>query len=142
MSRATLDASVILKWYLQVADECDSIQARGILDQLLADDMELVQPAHCLLEVASVLARLDPAHVVNQIADLDLLLEKSSSVDSVALLQQAAALAQELNAHLFDTLYHVVAIEAGATLITANEKYYKSAARLGNIVLLRHFSLH
>jgi hypothetical protein len=45
-----------------------------------------------------------------------------------------------LNHHLFDTLYHAVGLQApNATLITADERYYRKAEPLGHIVLLEDF---
>ncbi|MGH8585349.1 MAG: hypothetical protein ACREWE_03925 [Gammaproteobacteria bacterium] len=42
--------------------------------------------------------------------------------------------------HLFDTLYHTVAFEEDATLVTADACYYNKASVLGKIMLLGHFS--
>ncbi len=42
----------------------------------------------------------------------------------------------DLDRHLFDTLYHAVALEEGATLVTADEVHFAKARRLGNIELL------
>src|SRR5208282_1664295 len=40
--------------------------------------------------------------------------------------------------HLFDTLYHAIALEhAGATLVTADRRYREKAENYGNIVALR-----
>jgi predicted nucleic acid-binding protein len=45
-----------------------------------------------------------------------------------------------LRQHLFDTLYHAVALETGATLVTADERYYETARGEGNITLLSDFT--
>lgn len=43
--------------------------------------------------------------------------------------------------HLFDTLYHAVALHTpGAVLITADERYYAKARLEGQISLLANFS--
>lgn len=55
--------------------------------------------------------------------------------------RRAATMAVELNHHLFDTLYHAVALETGATLVTADERYFVKAQGIGNILLLRDFKL-
>ena len=45
----------------------------------------------------------------------------------------------KLNHHLFDTLYHAVALEEKATLVTADRKYYDKARRMGSILMLEEF---
>ena len=52
-------------------------------------------------------------------------------------LKRAAQIAVQFNHHLFDTWYHAVALGAGATLVTADERYFNKAKGLANIVLLR-----
>jgi hypothetical protein len=44
-----------------------------------------------------------------------------------------------LKHHLFDTLYHAVALEEQATLVTADEVYFGKAKDLGAIQLLGDF---
>ena len=46
-----------------------------------------------------------------------------------------------LDHHLFDTLYHAVALEEGATLVTADETYYGKAKDLGGVGLLADFAM-
>ncbi len=60
------------------------------------------------------------------------------TLDSETVLIQAGRMATVLNHHLFDTLYHAVALsQPDAVLVTADERYFKKAASLGHIVLLR-----
>ena len=54
-------------------------------------------------------------------------------------LQRAISLALKLDHHLFDTLYHAVALEEKATLITADRKYYDKVRRMGSILMLEEF---
>jgi len=57
--------------------------------------------------------------------------------DGPSVIGRACRLAIDLRQHLFDTLYHAVALETpGATLITADDKYFAAAASLGQIVKL------
>ena len=46
-----------------------------------------------------------------------------------------------LDHHLFDTLYHAVALEEGATLVTADAAYFAKAKNLGGIELLADFAM-
>ena len=58
-------------------------------------------------------------------------------VESSAIYATACDLAIRLNHHMFDTLYHAVALhEPNATLITADCRYYDKARSIGQITLL------
>jgi predicted nucleic acid-binding protein len=46
-------------------------------------------------------------------------------------------MAAQHGVHLFDALYHAVAMQTDAILITADERYYRAAHVNGSIVLLQ-----
>jgi predicted nucleic acid-binding protein len=54
-------------------------------------------------------------------------------------LSRAADLTIAYNQHLFDTLYHAVALETGATLVTADDRYFAKARGEGGVVMLSDF---
>ncbi|MBI4754191.1 MAG: type II toxin-antitoxin system VapC family toxin [Betaproteobacteria bacterium] len=139
MARLTLDASVTLKWYLRTQDEADLPQSKALLRAILADEVELVRPIHALAEIAAVLAREKAASAQQDFADVERVFAAGTVVDSPAVYRGAMGLAQRLRHHLFDTLYHAVALEEDATLVTADERYFRTAAAEGHIVLLRDF---
>ncbi len=62
-------------------------------------------------------------------------------VSSGTVLRRACELASQLNQHVFDTLYHAVALDQGATLVTADDQYYFAARRMGSIELLTAFDV-
>jgi predicted nucleic acid-binding protein len=130
--KIVVDASVALKWFFQ-EDEDHNDEAIALLV-----GYQLIQPPHFIAEVAAVLARKNPIE-----ADLDLadLLEIEMAIaDEPTIYQQAIRLSIDLNHHLFDTLYHAVALETnGALLITADNVYYEKAKHLGRIKLLADF---
>jgi len=66
-------------------------------------------------------------------------LELPVMIDSAAY-RLGASLSRQLKHHFFDTLYHAIAIEQGAMLITADDSYFAKAFRLGNIKLLTSFT--
>ena len=72
---------------------------------------------------------------------IDLLdsMELATAADA-GLYKRASHLAQELDQHLFDTLYHALALENDALLVTADDRYLRKAARLGKIVTLDHWT--
>jgi predicted nucleic acid-binding protein len=131
-----LDASVILKWLLADPErEPDTAKATAFLESVFTGKAALVQPIHWLPEVAAVLARLSPQTAQD---DVDMLsaMELPTSNESTVL-RRATTLAIETGHHLFDTLYHAVALEhQDATLITADERYRLKAMNYGKIIAL------
>ena len=62
-------------------------------------------------------------------------------VDDPRLLRRACEMAIDLKQHLFDTLYHAVALETpGAMLITADERYFRAARSIGGISRLKDWN--
>ena len=56
-------------------------------------------------------------------------------------LARACGMAIDLKQHLFDTLYHAVALEAhDAVLITADERYFRATRSAGGIARLKDWS--
>jgi predicted nucleic acid-binding protein len=139
MRRVVLDASVLLKWYLKLPDEQDLPQAAAVLQALLREELKLVQPVHCLLEVAAVLVRKRPQQLGVELPDVKSLLAQGEITDSQGVLARGLSLSAQLN--LFDTLYHAVALEENATLITADRRYYDKAQNVGSIMLLENFTV-
>jgi len=127
-----LDASVCLKWFL--IDEQDAAQSLELRAHVRDGKVDLVEPPIWRCEIASVLTRKHPAGALGMITDLAIV---GATIDSDATcLRRAASLAITLDHHLFDTIYHAVAIEHGIDLVTADEHYHRKARRLGHIVLL------
>lgn len=130
-----IDASVIVKWFLpDPSREPDSDRALAVLEGVRSGALEPEQPPHWLAEVAAVITRLEPKIAGKAIALLDAM--EFSVVADVGIYQRAAILAARLNQRLFDTLYHAVALERNATLISADARYYRRARHLGKIAYL------
>jgi predicted nucleic acid-binding protein len=129
-----LDASVFVKWLLQDRErEADTAQATAVVEAVVTGRITAVQPVHWLVEVGAVMARLSPKTAEDDVALLQAL--GLSVSDDPVLLHRACKLAIELNHHLFDTLYHTVALEVEeATLVTADRRYLKKARRVGQII--------
>lgn len=134
--KLVVDASVALKWILSPLAEANAIEADEILASLRRGTDTAIAPPHWRAEIIGVVARLEPARLPDA---LELLYTLNVEVaDDRRLLESAARLASMLDHHLFDTLYHAVAIEHAAMLITADERYFAKARGLGNIQLLGH----
>ena len=58
------------------------------------------------------------------------------------ILGRSIQLVGDLQHHLFDTLYHSVALERDATLVTADQPYARTAGALGQIIHLDEITLN
>lgn len=135
-----VDASVALKWFLNVSDsEPDRDRALTLLNGVDDESVQLVQPAHFIAEVAAVLARAKPDAAEDDL--LDLLHIECSTIETPETYARALDLSIRYEHHLLDTLYHAVALEIpGASLITADRRYYDKAGGEGRIILLADWS--
>jgi predicted nucleic acid-binding protein len=136
--RLVLDASVIVQALVGDGGEEPVERASALWLLAATGRLPVVQPPHWLAEVCGVLGRVSPDTVVEDTRDLHVIsLPMDGSVDVYA---RAAELALALEHHVFDTLYHAVAL-GGGMLVTADEKYYRKAAHVGSIVRLADFTL-
>ncbi|GJL62751.1 MAG: hypothetical protein NPIRA04_14050 [Nitrospirales bacterium] len=141
MTYLVLDASVIVKWILSDrTTEEDTGKALDILQAVKDGHLTLQQPPHWLAEAAAVISRLSPMIAQESVAllhamDFPVLIEPE-------IYQRACHLAIELQQHLFDTLYHAVALcQPNTMLVTADDRYYRKASKIGSIVRLRDYPL-
>ena len=133
--KLVVDASVALKWFFRDRDdEPDLALATEILERFVAGEIRLLAPTHFHPEVCAVLAREAPEAMARQLSRL---LGLSIPVhDDPTVLARAMELARELEHHLFDTLYHALALEEEAMLVTADVRYARKADDRGGIVEL------
>jgi predicted nucleic acid-binding protein len=133
-----VDASVAVKWFAEGEwalreDHIDS--ALEILRASTRGTLDFYQPAHFLAEVAAVMSRLKPDRTrqyLDNLAALDITWAAPAEA-----YPRAIELACSPNHHLFDTLYHAVALSVpGAVLVTAFDK----AQHLGQIAWLADFT--
>jgi predicted nucleic acid-binding protein len=134
-----VDASVAIQWFLKFRDDEDHCrQALEILARIGDGRVRMMQPPHFLAEMGAVLAREKPADAVSDLTDLTAV-EFEPAAEPV-LYQTACELAIGLGQHLFDTLYHAVALHTpDATLVTADKRYFRNARNAGRIALLADF---
>jgi len=131
-----IDASVAIKWFLSFKpDEDHAGVALTILEAAVLGSIKLIQPPHFIAEVAAVLARTKPDEAQDDLLDLQNI--ERRTLDTPEIHATALELAIRHQHHLFDTLYHAVALHTpGATLITADRRYYDKARTEGQIILL------
>ena len=133
--KVVVDASVIVKWVLadsQTEPEVD--RAAALLEAIREERVSPLQPPHWLAEVSAVVTRLRPeiADFAIQLLDaMDLPVEGEAEV-----YRRASRISRQLNHHVFDTLYHAVALEHQAVLISADDTYVRKAGHLGHLVSL------
>jgi predicted nucleic acid-binding protein len=135
-----VDASVALKWFLRLRDdEADTDRALALLGCVEDEHIQLIQPPHFIAEVGAVLAREKPLEAMDDMLDLlDMDLQR---IDLPEVHLTALELSIRYRHHLFDTLYHAVALHIpDALLITADRRYYDKAADEGHVVLLSEWS--
>ncbi len=134
-----LDASVVLKWLLEdPAREPDTHKAFALIESVVGGQLEILQPVHWLAEVAAVASRLTPQTAVRDVEMLAAM--QFPTTDDPNVMRRATTLAIETHQHLFDTLYHAVALENDdAFLLTADDRYCTKAERYGKITSLRNW---
>ena len=139
MTRYVIDANVAIKWFVPLRTEEDHrSQALHILNLLLDGEIECYQPPHFIAEVIGVLTRLRPEKAAISLTDL--LNMEFHRVETAKIYATACSLSIQLKHHIFDTLYHAVALEtSGAIFVTADEAYYRKAQGLGRILILQDF---
>lgn len=130
-----IDASVVVKWLLpDPAAEADMDRALRLLEDVRDGNVTPLQPPHWLAEVAAVINRLHPSIAVRSV---ELLYAMELPVaQELEVFQRAVTLGGALRHHVFDTLYHAVALEHDATLISADEEYCRKADPFGSILRL------
>ncbi|ALA57481.1 type II toxin-antitoxin system VapC family toxin [Nitrospira moscoviensis] len=140
MTTVVLDASVVVKWiFADRAEESHSLQALHILRDIQESRVSVLQPPHWLAEAAAVIVRLDDERARQAVLLLHAL--ELPVVTGPEVYQKACELAASHNQHLFDTLYHAVALtEPGATLVTADEQYYRRVYKAGGMMRLKDYS--
>ena len=137
-----VDASVAVKWFAEgdwALREDDIEPALEILKASTRGTLDFYQPPHFLAEVAAVLSRLKPDRAQQYIDNLAQL--NITWASPTVTYSRAIELARQLDHHLFDTLYHAVALSVpSAVLVTADRRYFAKAQHLGQIAWLADFS--
>lgn len=131
-----IDASVIIKWLVQdPGRETGTDHATRLLEAVVKGDQSVSQPIHWLAEVGAVLAHESPITAADDVTMLNAL--ELPVADEPQALRLGVELAIELGQHLFDTLYHAVALESeDGILVTADERYLRAARSKGRIMNL------
>ncbi len=137
--RLVVDASVVVKWLFANPEREEHTElATTLMPSVVRQEVPAVQPVHWLAEVGAVLARSAPDKAEQDIVLLSAL--GLAVQDGPEILRRACRLAIDLNHHLFDTLYHAVALETESVLVTADEHYLSKARDIGRSNRLAEWS--
>ncbi len=140
-----LDASVVLKWFV---NEEDTNQALNLRKEFYAGKREIVVPDLLLFEIANAL-RYNPSFSTKEIREsLDTLFGIGIEIitPTLSLLGKTVELAEKLDLTCYDATYLALADELGFELITADERLYrkiiKNSKLKASIRLLADLSAH
>ena len=133
------DASVILKWVFRSPDEQDGDKALDLLNMWLAGNCAFILPSLWVYECGNVLGLKVP-DIANEIMDIFLDYRFDESPMTSQLSTATLRIMEDCKVTFYDAVYHSVALDKNATLITADVAYYRKANQLGNIILLENLA--
>ena len=139
--QCVVDASVAVKWIFSDEErEPDVSKALAVLQEIQSGEIQVLQPPHWLAEVSAAVSRIAPESVREAVGVLYAM--EIPVLDTLEVYNRACELAVQLEHHVFDTLYHAVALCSAETmLLTADERYYRKAEQTGCISRLAEYHL-
>ncbi len=126
--RAVLDASVVLKWYLDDEEHCT--QARLLRDAIIGGDIDAVVPSLLLYEVTNALnvavnrarlSRADAEQILRNVIAFSL-----PPVEGSDLMADALALAQTYGRSAYDAAYLALARLLSVRLYTGDARLFST----------------
>lgn len=124
MEKIIIDTSIAVKWYTQ---EEATQQARNLLDDYIANRLEIVAPDIIGLELANALyfgAGFKTPLMERTLRDF-YSLQLSYVFLSEMIVQEAAKYMEKFHLAIYDALFIAVAEEEKIPLITADKKHHK-----------------
>jgi len=125
---SVLDASVVLKWFV---DEEDSDQSLRLREEFYRRKREIIVPDLLLFEVANAL-RYNPSFTAEEIEEaMKTLFDMGIEIitPTYSLLAKAIELAKSLDVTCYDAAYLALAEELGFEFITADEKLCRKVSK-------------
>ena len=131
MKQYVLDASVAAKWFLRGADETLLEEAMDVLRLHVARQVEFLVPDLFFAELANLLWRAERRGRCDR-ETTDGGLSRTvglnmPSYDSGELAPKAVSIARAIGVSVYDGIYLALSEDAGATLLTADEKLARAA---------------
>lgn len=133
------DASVILKWVLEKAEEPGYSHALRLQDAVLAEEIEIQVPSLWRYEVGNVLGLKSPKMAADLLSAL-----LAYEFDEVPLrTDYALDVLNHMRAlpgvTFYDSAYHVLALRTKGLYLTADASYLRRAGRKGHAALLEEW---
>jgi predicted nucleic acid-binding protein len=132
-----IDASVILKWVFQTADEQDGDRALLLLNGWIEGEHDILLPRLWTFEVGNVIGLKSPATAPELLTILTDYGFKEAET-TAELCRATIDLMSRYGVTFYDAVYHAVALLHGGLLVTADDAYRKKAQAAGAIRLLRN----
>lgn len=132
---SVLDASVVLKWFV---NEADSGKALKLREEFHAGEREIVVPDLLLFEIANAL-RYNPSFSTKEIQEvLDTLFGIGIGIitPTFALLSKTVEFAEEFDLTCYDATYLALAEELAFEFITADERFYRKIEKRTKLKIL------
>ena len=132
------DASVILKWVLPSANEPLAEEARGLLEDFVSGEVDVLLPSLWYFEVANTLARQFPE---DALAILGVLRELGLPLASPCAdwEQEAVDLVRRFGVTFYDAAYHGLALAQGGLFVTGDDRYRERVSGAGAAVGLADY---
>jgi predicted nucleic acid-binding protein len=133
------DASVLLKWVLRSEDEDDRDRALELRAAWLAGACQIVVPTLWAFEVGNILGLKQSAHaemLVRAMMDLQMPEEGPASYAT-----EIFRLMRDCHVTCYDAAYHALAVSRRGTMVTADRRYVRKAARAGHLQMIDDWRL-
>ncbi|HEX3600321.1 MAG TPA: type II toxin-antitoxin system VapC family toxin [Lacipirellulaceae bacterium] len=135
MSNVVIDASALIKLYINEVGSPEVERAVKAADSILAPDLLLAETGNILWKYVhrSELFAADANKVLGDILQMPIQLTASSE-----LIEPALNIAIETNRTVYDSIYLALAIQSASILITADERLVNALATTRYAAYVRH----
>jgi predicted nucleic acid-binding protein len=135
-----VDASIILKWVLGDDREADQRRALDLLTAWADGAAEIAAPSLWQYEVGNFLGRQLGEEAMEKMGSLLKLGIRAVNLDE-NMIRRCFSWMKERGVTFYDASYLAVALEIGASLITADQRFAKKMEEADQICLLRDLDL-
>ncbi len=132
------DASVLLKWSLDSADEKDRDRALKLRTLWIAGNLRIILPSLWVYEVGNILGMKQP-NLAQRLLEIYLRYQFEEE-PAAGLIGTALDIMKAIRVSFYDAAYHSVALKHHGTYLTADDRYARKASAVGHVAALRDWS--